>query len=384
MPLRSLHPFRLLRAGIGLALMGALAVPPARALSIQFHDITPGGMSQNQLDAFNAAASLWQSRLFDPVTVYLTISFQNDGNNGILGSTDSSVSNQSYSAVRSALTTDRTSALDNTAVSHLQSGSFLSFQATNLDLSTRFDNDTNPCLASGASVPCATNNQFLAVTTANAKALGFTTGTSAANPDGTILFNGNYAGLFDFTRGDGIDAGSYDFVSIAAHEIGHALGFVSGVDDVDYCSPLASGRCNGIAGLVIDNAFSLERRPTYSVLDLFRFSAPGVLDLRVSGRPYFSVDGGDTSIEAFSNGQINGSDQYQASHFIPGRLNLMNPYGFTGQAVDPSAADLAAFDAIGWDLVVAVPEPASWVLILAGIAVVGRVTSRRGPSALRS
>ena len=364
---------------LGLALTALLAAPSSYALSIVLNDVTPGGMSAEQLAAFTAGANLWQSRLQDPVTVYVTISFQNDDRNNILGSTSSRVIEQSYSNVRSALVADQKSTLDATAVSHLQAGSSLSFQATNLDLSTRLDNDTNPCPASGASVACATNNQVLALTTANAKALGFATGTNAATPDGTIHFNGYYAGQFDFTRSDGIDAGKYDFVSIAAHEIGHAMGFVSGVDDVDYCSPLSAGRCNGMDGLVLDNAYGFDKYAVYAPLDLFRYSAAGVLDMRVGGRPYFSVDGGATAIEGFSNGYFNGSDGSQASHFIPGPLNVMNPYGFQGIAVDPSAADIAAMDAIGWDVAVAVPEPASWALLLAGAAAVAGVVKRRRP-----
>ncbi|MBK7264236.1 MAG: hypothetical protein IPI03_21390 [Rubrivivax sp.] len=46
--------------------------------------------------------------------------------------------------------------------------------------------------------------------------------------DAFVQFNSNYA--FDHDRSNGIGSGQFDFVGIAAHEIGHALGFVSGVD----------------------------------------------------------------------------------------------------------------------------------------------------------
>jgi hypothetical protein len=102
------------------------------------------------------------------------------------------------------------------------------------------------------------------------------------------------------------------------------------------------------------------------------------MDMRVGGSPYFSVDGGSTSIQSFSTGQFNGNG-WQASHFGTAVTTLMRPFVGSGQAYDATASDLAAFDAIGWNLTVsAVPEPASVVLLLGGLAVLGaRARGRR-------
>ncbi|MBK7059844.1 MAG: hypothetical protein IPH51_04770 [Rubrivivax sp.] len=42
--------------------------------------------------------------------------------------------------------------------------------------------------------------------------------------DAFVQFNSNYA--FDHDRSNGIGSGQFDFVGIAAHEIGHALGLI--------------------------------------------------------------------------------------------------------------------------------------------------------------
>ncbi len=48
-----------------------------------------------------------------------------------------------------------------------------------------------------------------------------------------------------------------------------------------------------------------------------------------------------------------------------------------GQSYDATPRDLAAFDAIGWDLTTPVPEPTSYALLIAGLALVGALRLRR-------
>ncbi|MGS0753672.1 NF038122 family metalloprotease [Roseateles sp. GG27B] len=347
-------------SALALALTLAGLAPSAQALSFSFKDVSSnGGMTSEQLGAFQSAANYWSGKFTDNVTVYINIAFNNLGAN-ILGTTGSNNINKSYDSVRSSLTADAKSSLDFSAVSHLQSGPALTFQSTQMDLSSRLNNDNS------------VNNKYLELTTANAKALGYTTGTSAANADANITFATGFANSFSYT-GAAV-TGKTDFVTVAEHEIGHALGFVSGVDTVDYCAGAANA-----CGL---SSSGLENYAVYSPLDLFRYSAAGVLDLRVGGSPYFSIDGGATSIESFSTGSsAHGGNDWQASHFGTNHINLMRPFIGTGQAYGATASDMAAFDAIGWDVAVAVPEPQTYALMLLGLGFIGGAARRRARKA---
>lgn len=337
---------------LAAALSLAFLTPTAHALNFVLTDVSQGGMSAQQLSAFQTAANYWSSKLSDPVTVYLSIGF-NNLDPYVLGSTGSEFVSTSYSNVRSALLNDATSSLDNTATSHLQSGSALSFYASQGDGSVRFDHDGS------------TNNTLLGLTSANAKAMGFNVGTNVAIPDATIVFANAYAGDFVYTRAGGVPSDKVDFITVAEHEIGHALGFTSGIDDVDYCMKGNAAAC-GLPNTVD----RFEGNWWYEPLDLFRYSAPGVADVTVGGTKYFSVDGGTTSIAAFSTGTDYGNG-WQASHFGTGQVNLMRPFVGDGEWYDATNADLAAFDAIGWDLTSPVPEPGTWAMLMAGLGLLG-------------
>ncbi|NJR32445.1 MAG: hypothetical protein HC778_05950 [Chamaesiphon sp. CSU_1_12] len=159
---------------------------------------------------------------------------------------------------------------------------------------------------------------------------------------------------------------------MATHEIGHALGFTSGVDVLDINSPPVNGPFN-------DNQFTFVNS-----LDLFRYSADslaqGAIDWTADTRAkYLSFDGGTTSIGALATGS-NFGDGQQASHwqdspnFITNpELGIMNPTFSRGQLGIITENDLRGFDVIGWNRVNAtvatqVPEPSNIIgtLMFAG------------------
>lgn len=281
--------------------------------------------------AFEQAADLWAYLLGDTINITLDIGFSTLGP-GILGSAGSTTAIVSYSALKDALAADATSAEDATAVANLPEGNSLSFEYQNVNGVQVTDNN-----GSG-------NNSFLAIKTANAKALGITTDAngSAINPssDASITFSTSFT--WDFDPSDGINAGAQDFVGVAFHEIGHALGFTSGVDLVDIYHGSGPG-----------GPLNLDPYAVFNTLDLFRYDSPDQLDFGYGGTSYFSLDGGTTNLATFSTGRNQGDGQ-QASHWKDGLgIGIMDPTANpSGNANNPTNLDLLALDVIGYDRLV--------------------------------
>jgi PEP-CTERM motif len=348
---------RHISSALALAALLALGVQgSAQALTFNFTFTASTTLQQQQ--AFIDAGNRWSALFSDSIVLDMTVGVESLGT-GVLASTGSRRASYSYGNYLTALTGDRTSASDFTAVGSLPTGS-----SFGLLINRTLDNPNGAGSATPYVDNFGANNTTINLTTANAKALGLNPGTGTVGVctstcDASIRFGTAFT--WDYDPSNGISAGAFDFVGIATHEIGHALGFVSGVDILDINS---SG-----------TFFNADQFTFVNSLDLFRYSsqslASGVRDFTADTRAkFFSINGGATQVGLLSLGRTWGDGQ-QASHWKDSLgLGIMDPTAGQGERLAISGNDVLAFDVIGWNLA-AVPEPQTYALFALGLVAIG-------------
>src|SRR5262249_53397364 len=265
-------------------------------------------------------ARQWESYLSDPITVRIEAEIAPIGEPGVIGATVSVLLSGGYDLVRNRIVADADA--DDDVVAWLPtSAGFSTYLPLGYGLTDK-----------------------LVGTKANFKAAGFGGLDEQFGPtDATIVFNSLFD--FDFDNRDGVLPGAVDFETVAAHEIGHALGFQSEVDTVDmYVPPL---------------------QVDLGILDLYRFRNDTFADPSTSAQfeaaSRSMVPGEDeifdvVTLEArMSTGAVTG-DGRQASHWKDDVLTgvmvgLMDPTLPRGAREAITTADIRALDAIGWAII---------------------------------
>jgi hypothetical protein len=197
-------------------------------------------------------------------------------------------------------------------------------------------------------------NDLVYITAPNYRALGFNA------PGGVTAANGqNYDTVVSLNTSltyppKANNGSNYGLQAVAAHEINEALG-IGGT---------GSNLANGMFG-------------TIGVLDLYRYSAPGVRSFSqvqtTSPYSYFSINGGNTVLSYFN--QTSGPDYGDwLSNPIPAGFGPQVQDAFGAPGTDPALGvnELTALNVIGYNLSTAsVPEPASvvvWLLLALAMA----------------
>jgi len=315
------------------------------------------GATDEQILGFELAGDVWSQYLTDTykgedldINLYVEIGDDSLPENIIGGAFPNIKTDINYSEIRDALIDDASSELDQQVVDSL-------LGTKSIDILV------------GEEV--VEYNYKMNSTTANLKALGLIDGDSQ-ELDGYIVMNSlaNSSVSWDYNYLGAPDAGKLDFLSTAIHEIGHSIGFISGLDSgtpqassfrglvEDYIVSDAAAQGGSFwdqVGNFIDFAKSDAASVTQTtIMDLLRVSVAstelGITTATAGEVASISFDGTFTDWLLSTGVEFD----FQASHWVDSTLaeglGIMNPTLGLGEHWSISEKDLSVMDAIGWDV----------------------------------
>ncbi len=300
------------KTGIVLSAIACGVLNPVSAQAVQFNFTYAPGSTLEQRTGVELAGGIWSKYLTDNVTVNLHIGMTSSGlGAGELGGATPAIHKINYDKLREGLRSDASA------------GGYQLFLPT-----SSVKQDAYNVQLKNGTIEREKNYEVLQ-TRANNKSLGNDTSVNDSNLDGYIQFNSSASWDYGYATG-AVNSSKYDFTSVALHEIGHALGFISGID--------------------VANSYSL---PT--ALDMFRYSKTSAASKAVHFRSdseaaYFSIDGGKTAAGYFAGSTADVG--VQAAHWADGSSqSCMMDHDLAKGAIQRFCQlDLKAMDYIGWQV----------------------------------
>ena len=306
---------------------------PAQALSVNFtfSDATPLAVRSVFWDAGDA----WSKQFTDDVTVNIFLDYGTLPTNVIAGARPG-MARVTYSEFLTRLPQDKASQDGSKYVSqdYDDARALSNLQASTTFKYLRNAYNANQTWGGGTQVD---SEDKVWLTRANAKALGIINQTNSDYNSFDASIRISNAPLWHYDTNIAAPTGKHDLLNVATHEIGHALGFVSGVDAFQLLS--------------VGGNLTVQKIDHFTPMDLLRYSTQSAA-LKIpdwtTGQTFLSLDGGKNSIGGLSMGVT--IDGFQAGHWKQGESRgVMTPFLKTGERVAISELDLRLLDTIGWD-----------------------------------
>jgi hypothetical protein len=270
----------------------------------------------------NTAIGMYESTFSNPITVDITFDNMTSG----LGQSTFTDYTTSYATFRAAVAANTGDPVEAAALPFMSSCAGFTGIHTN--------QCPNP----------VTGSTSVLIKPANAAALGINVGQGSPVNGGTISLN---TGITNVTRTGTQNPSDYDLLSVTMHEMDEILGL---------------GSTLGLNFTGVNAGLNNDPSPE----DFFRYTSGGARTFTTnsSTAAYFSVTGA-IDLAEFDNLGNGDYGDWLTGFASP---QVQDAIGTAGVQVNWGTNEITALEAVGYD--VALPEPASWFLLVSGLGAV--------------